>query len=160
MSPRREGDARRAVLNAAEDEARGLGSPTVEAEHLLMALATDDRTAAGRLLLDGGLDRRTLDDALSREIERSLAAVGVSLGDYALPAAPTAPRRRPRLAASSKRALHRAALLARAHGHRRIAPAHLLAGILQANVGTVPRALEVVGADRRALLARAERLLD
>lgn len=159
MPLRREEDARRAVLNAAADEACGRGSRTVEAEHLLMALAADDHGAVGRLLSEAGLDREGLEEALSREIERSLAAAGVCLDDYALPVAPGAPRRAPRLAASSKRALHRAAILARARAHRRIASAHLLVGILQANIGTVPRALEVAGVDRGALLVRAERLL-
>jgi len=38
----------------------------------------------------------------------------------------------------------------------RIGPLHLLIGILRADVGTVPRALELAGIDRTDLVARAE----
>jgi ATP-dependent Clp protease ATP-binding subunit ClpA len=158
MFERLEMDVRRAALRAANDEALALGSPTVEAEHLLLALAADPSTPAGRLLAQSGLDHGGVLAALDRETERSLAAVGVSLDDFALPR-PAAPRGSPRLAASSKRALERAVRLAVARGDRSIGAPHLLAGILRAEAGTVPRALAAAGVDRAGLASGAEALL-
>ena len=152
-------DIRRVVVRAAEEEAKGLGSATVEAEHLLLALAADEDAPAGRLLADGGLDHGALLAALERETERSLAAVGVTLTDYA-PPRPTPPRRKPSFAASSKSALHRTVQVAVSRKDRRVTAPHLLVGILRADIGTVPRALEAVEVDRAQLLTRAERLLD
>jgi len=152
-------DVRAAVLRAANEEAQRLGSASVEAEHLLLALAADESSPAGRLLADHGLDHDGVRAALERETESSLAAVGVALGDFAFPDAPTSRRRSPKLAASSKRALERAAHMAIARGHRRITAGHLLLGILRADVGTVPRALAGAGVDRIPLATRVESLL-
>lgn len=151
-------DVRRAVVRAAEHEARVLGSATVEAEHLLLALAADEGSPVGRLLADCGLDHDGLHAALERETERSLAAVGVAAGDF-VAVGPAAPRRRPGFAASSKSALQRTLHVALDHKHRYIAPPHLLVGILLAEIGTVPRALAAADVDRVALLTRAEQLL-
>ena len=153
-------DARRVVIHASQVEAQALGSPTIEAEHLLLALAADETTPAGRLLAENGLDHGGVCAALERETERSLAAVGVGIGEYVLPERPTAPRRSPRFAASSKRALERAVKVAAARRDGHVGAAHLLIGILRADLGTVPRALAAVDVDRVALLTRAERLLD
>jgi ATP-dependent Clp protease ATP-binding subunit ClpA len=151
-------DVRRVVVRAAEEEARARGSATVEAEHLLLALAASEADPAGRLLADEGLDHDSLADALDREEERSLAAIGVALADYPS-ATTTAPRRSPRFATSSKQALHRTLDVAAARRDRRISSAHLLIGLLRADIGTVPRAIDMTGVDRVALLGRAERLL-
>jgi D-alanyl-D-alanine carboxypeptidase len=148
MPTRLEHDARRVVLRDAEAAARALGSASLEAEHLLMALATRERDPVGRLLAENGLDHDGIREALARETERSLAAVGVDLADYPLPEVRAAPRRRPKLAVR----------FAHAHQSRRITSPHLLIGVLEAELGTVPRALEAAGVDRQALRARAERL--
>jgi ATP-dependent Clp protease ATP-binding subunit ClpA len=150
-------DARVVVARAAE-EARELGSPTVEAEHMLLALAADAAAPTGALLAAAGLDHDGVRAALERETERSLAAVGVAVPD--LPEAPRDRRRQPRFAASIKRALERAARVAGARDDRRMITPHLLIGVLRADVGTVPRALAAAGVDRVALATRAERLLD
>jgi len=152
-------DVRATVVRAAHEEAREAGAASVEAEHLLLALAADGGTPSGRLLADAGLDRDGLRQALEREAERSLAAVGVAVADFALPPTPPRLRRGPRLAASAKRALERAVRTAVARGERRISPPHLLVGILRADIGTVPRALAAAEVDRVALLTRAEGLL-
>ncbi len=152
-------DARRVVLQAGEHEAQALGSATVEAEHLLLALAALPGSGAAALLAEHGLDHDGVLEALERETERSLAAVGVAAGDLALQGPPPAPRRRPRLAASAKRALERAVRTAAARGDRRVGGEHLLIGVLRADLGTVPRALDAAGVDRVALASRAERLL-
>ena len=83
MFERLDTDARVAVVGAAREEALALGSASIEAEHLLLALAGDEDTATGRLLADAGLDREGVLEALDRESERSLAAVGVDLREFA-----------------------------------------------------------------------------
>ena len=141
------GDARR-VVECAEREARSLGSESIEAEHLLLALAwTNDVTMAA------GLDRETVIDALEAERERSLMAVGIAAGDFDLPL-----RRiegRPAIAASARIALERALQTAAARKDRRVVAGHVLLGVLQAEAGTVPRALAQVGVDRQELRDRA-----
>jgi ATP-dependent Clp protease ATP-binding subunit ClpA len=137
----------RQVVRAAETHAGRLGSPTIEAEHLLLALAD-----CQPVLADVGLDHDGVLAALDDERERSLRAVGVSAADFDLPPAPVT---RPRMAASSKLALERALRAAVARSDKRIAGGHLLLGVLAAEAGTVPRALAIAGIDRQELRALA-----
>lgn len=153
-------DARAVVQRAADEEAARLGAARVEAEHLLLALASDPAAATAHLLAEHGLDHDGVLSALERETERSLAAVGVSAADFALPATPRAPHRSPRFGTSAKQALERSLRAAVARGDRRILAPHLLLGVLRAQGGTVPRALAVAGVDPVALATRTERLLD
>jgi ATP-dependent Clp protease ATP-binding subunit ClpA len=139
-------DARQ-VVKAAETMASGLASPTVEAEHLLLALAD-----CQPVLADAGLDHDGVLAALEAERERSLTAVGISASDFDLPPAPLT---RPRFAASGKLALERAVRAASARSDRRIAGGHILLGVLAAEAGTVPRALAIAGVDRQELRDRA-----
>src|SRR5687768_14986529 len=79
--------AKRVVVTA-EAEARALGSPAIEPEHLLLALTRlDQTTAAGEALAEVGLDHDAVLVALDAERERSLMAVGISIGDFDLPPA-------------------------------------------------------------------------
>lgn len=131
-------DARSVVLRAADVEAAALGARTIEAEHLLLALSDTIR-----------VDHDLLVEALEAETVASLEAVGVSLR-------PPAPRRRRselRMGASGKLALHRSLKVALARKDRHIGAEHLALGVLQAEVGTVPRALALAGLDREALAA-------
>lgn len=142
-------EARR-VVNAAEDEARALGSATIEAEHVLLALTRlDPSTAAGAALADVGLDHDAALEALDAERERSLLAVGISIGDFHLP--PPHPSSTPRLAAGAKSALEHALRISSSRGDRRIGSGHILLALLRAEAGTVPRALAEAGVDRAEL---------
>jgi ATP-dependent Clp protease ATP-binding subunit ClpA len=144
-------EARQAVKRA-EDSARALGSPTIEAEHLLIALANHPAVR------DAGLDRQALLDALERETERSLASVGVAASDFELPR----PRRREgplRFGTSAKLAMQRSLRVRAGKRQRELTSTHVLLGVLRAEVGTVPRALEIAGVDRAELAARAEATL-
>ena len=152
-------DVRRAVLRAAQEEARALASSSIEAEHLLLALCGDARSPTGRLLAESGLDHDALRAALERETEHSLAAVGVAPADLTPPERATPSRRSPRLAASSRRALERAAHVALARKDRAITGPHLLLGVLGAEIGTVPRALTLAGMEPGVLAERARTLL-
>jgi D-alanyl-D-alanine carboxypeptidase len=138
-------------------EALDDGSRTVEAQHFLLAMASGEDATTRRVLASAGLDRSRLQAALDHEFEHSLRAAGVS------PAGTSAPRRRlapdgsPQLGASARVALERTVA---ATSHKRdLLPVHLLLGILQATVGTVPRALEFAGIDRVALLEQVRRSL-
>jgi ATP-dependent Clp protease ATP-binding subunit ClpA len=139
-------DARQ-VVKAAETHAGRLASPTVEAEHLLLALAECEPVLAA-----AGLDHDGVMAALEAERERSLRAVGISASDFDLPPAALT---RPRFAASSKLALERALRAAAARSDKRIAGGHILLGVLAAEAGTVPRALAIAGVDRQELRDRA-----
>ncbi len=147
------------VIISAIDEAIRRGAPSVEAEHLLLAISAG-HDVAGRTLAEFGLDHGGVDAALSGERERSLRAAGIEpIAEARL----TATRQsRPGWGATVREALRRADF--RAHRSRgraereRLAVTDALVGVLRADLGTVPRALAYAGVDRRELIARLERL--
>jgi ATP-dependent Clp protease ATP-binding subunit ClpA len=140
-----------AIVDRAGREAREDGSTTTEAQHLLLAIAAEPEPTMHEVLTSAGLDLRAIREALDREFERSLSAAGISLAAFDLPLA-TPGSDRPRLGASAKLALERGfSSVARRSDLR---PAHLLLGILQAQVGTVPRALDLARVDRSDLRGR------
>ncbi len=133
------------VLGRAAEEARAEGSATVEAYHLLLALADGhDPVLAG-----AGLDRAAVRSALDRESARSRAAAGVTAAAD-LRASP--PAGSPGLGPTARAALERG--FAKASRKKDIRPGHVLLGVLLADVGTVPRALALAGVDRQALIER------
>lgn len=146
-----------AVIMRAVDEAREDGSPLVEAHHLLLSVAADRDVVTRRVLTSAGLDRGGVRAALDREFEHSLGVVGVSSTTYGLPA-PSRGSEQPKVGASAKLALDRS--FSSAARKKDLRPAHVLLGILQAHVGTVPRALALAGVDRPALMARVLQSLD
>ncbi|MEU4238395.1 Clp protease N-terminal domain-containing protein [Actinoplanes sp. NPDC026619] len=133
------------ILAEAAEQARTDGSTTIEAHHLLLALAHDGAAA--------GLDHATIRAALDREFTHSLAAAGVHLTNDLPPATPTDTT--PHLGATAKAAIERA--VTAAHHIRDTTPAHLLLGILQTPAGTVPRALHLAGINRDTLTAAVRR---
>jgi ATP-dependent Clp protease ATP-binding subunit ClpA len=135
----------RAAVHAAVNDAKATGHSTVEAEHLLLALATSPE------LQSLGLDRERLAEALIDEERHSLAAVGVSAEHYQH-AAPRA--QEPPFGASAKLALQRGVKLAQQHGSRRFRSQELLEGVLAAEHGRVPRALDLAGIDVDELRSR------
>jgi ATP-dependent Clp protease ATP-binding subunit ClpA len=141
----------RDVVKRSREEAAALGSPTVEAEHLLIALAESGPTAV--VLADAGLDRERIVGALDDEIERSLGAIGLDAAAL-LEQAPRSGRRSPRWGQSAKLALERTVRVAEARRDRRLLGGHILLAVLKAEVGTVPRALRVAGVDPADLTAR------
>jgi ATP-dependent Clp protease ATP-binding subunit ClpA len=140
-------DVRAVVLAASQEEARACGSATVEAEHLLLALTVHPS------LQHLGLDHDQIEQALSQEEERSLASVGMADADVEPPTALAMPPR-PKLATSAKLALQRSLTVARRRGDRRIQTHHLLYGVLAADHGRVPRALQIAGIDVEELRTR------
>jgi D-alanyl-D-alanine carboxypeptidase len=149
----------RLVIVQAQDEARALGSPTIEAEHLLLALTRRTGDPAGKALGEYGLDHEAMREALDDEREQTLAAVGVSLSDFDLP--PVAPaKERPGWGTSAKLTMQRAVSAAAERGDKKLAPGHLLLGVLAAEAGTVPRALERAGVQPRQLEQKTRLELD
>jgi ATP-dependent Clp protease ATP-binding subunit ClpA len=142
-----------AILVRAEQEAREDGSETVEAQHLLLAIAAE-RAAPQRILAETGVDHRAVRDALDREFEHSLSAVGVPRAVLDFPR-PSGGSGQPRMGTSAKLVLERA--FSSVPRKKDLRPEHLLLGVLRAEVGTVPRALAMAGVDRADLTARVLR---
>ena len=148
----------RAIVRQAEKEAAGAGSPQIEAEHLLLAMAGENGIEARDVLASVGLDRDGIRAALDREFRQSLSAAGVTLPAGGLPTASRDQNRRARMATSGKLVLERA--LKAAAGRGQIQPGHLLLGVLAAQAGTVPRALALAGVDQADLAARTRQALE
>jgi D-alanyl-D-alanine carboxypeptidase len=147
----------RTIIDQAAGEARKQGSATVEAHHLLLAIAAEDEPTTRQLLSPAGLDHEAIRAALDREFEHSLATAGVSLAAFDLPRPSYAPGRPVNMGASAKLALERG--FTSVPRKKDLRPAHLLLGILRAEVGTVPRALALAGVDQAGLIARVQRSL-
>jgi ATP-dependent Clp protease ATP-binding subunit ClpA len=138
-----------------EVEAKRDGAKFIEAEHMLLALASDPDSDAARLLKESGLDHQRLASALDEERRRTLSFAGIKATDRTLVEA-TELDSSLSLGTSAKAAVRRA-LVGSRHDRRRarLRSIDLLAGILQADLGTVPRALAIAGIDRAAVIARA-----
>jgi D-alanyl-D-alanine carboxypeptidase len=147
----------RSLISTAEVEARTRRSPVVEAEHLLLAMSDVPGSAAADLLASVGLGHEAIEAALSREFESSLAAAGVAVSLDNLSRPSPEPPRHLRLSASFKATMERS--VTAAEGSRQIRPAHLLLGILGAQVGTVPRALALAGVDQAELTRKTRESL-
>lgn len=154
MFERLEGDARRAIMRASQDVAVGLGSPQIEAEHLLLALADGPAgDPAAQALRDKGLDAEAVRVAIERDTERVLAQVGIDVSGFDLPPRPRRSKA-PRMGASARRALEQGVVGAVKQGEKKIGTHHLLLGLLRAEQGTVPRLLAAEGVDRADLIKR------
>ena len=147
----------RSLISTAEHEARKRRSPLVEAEHLLLAMSDVPGSEAAALLSSVGLGHDEIETALRQEFESSLAAAGVTVSLDSLEQPSTEPSRHLRLGASFKATMERSVVSA--HGARQIRPAHLLLGILGAQVGTVPRALALAGVDQAELTRKTRESL-
>ena len=142
------------VVQQFQIEAKQDGAKFIEAEHMLLALAADKESDAARLLSEFAVDHERLVSALHEEHHRTLAFAGIDAPAQRL-AQPTEVESSLSLGTSAKAAVRRA-LLGSHHDRRaRLRSTNLLAGILEAELGTVPRALAIAGIDRAAIIARA-----
>ena len=141
-----------------EVEAKRDWAELIEAEHMLLALAADSEGDAAKLLNESGLDHARLLSTFQEEHRRTLAFAGMSVPTTELVEA-TAVESRLSFGTSAKTALRRALLATRGDHRRRprLRGTDLLMGILQAELGTVPRALAIAGVDRAALLSSTRR---
>lgn len=145
-----------AIMMRAMHEAREDASPTVEAQHLLLAVVGEPEPTTGPLLASAGLDRDAVHAALEQEFVQSLGVVGVSSDAYDLPRPSRLPTH-PGMGTSGKLALERG--FASVSRKKDLRPAHVLLGILLAQAGTVPRALALAGVDQGDLTARVRESL-
>ena len=143
------------VSHQFEIEAKRDGAKAIEAEHMLLALAANSESEAAKLLYEFGLDHERLASALREERRRTLAFAGISAPDEKMVEA-TELDRSLSLGTSAKAALRRALIgSGRDRRRARLRSTDLLAGILEAELGTVPRALAIAGIDRAGLISRA-----
>ena len=152
-------DIRALLVRGAREEARRDGSRTIEAEHVLLALAATETTSAARMLAEAGLTEEAIRAALTREWEHSLAVAGIAIKVGLLPIATADEHRDPHIGESTKLLLKRAMDAPPKIGSGRIGPTRILVGLLDTERGRVARALEVAGVDRAALRAKAAEAL-
>ena len=144
----------KAAVAEARAVARRAGSRTVEAEHLLLALAGGNGDPAAAALRDAGLDADRIAAALKEEASHSLAAAGLAIIDDERHPCPTPPSgSTPDWGPSAKAALGRAVKEAKLRGHRCLGPEHVLLGVLHSRYGRVSRTLDVAGVSRVELFA-------
>jgi ATP-dependent Clp protease ATP-binding subunit ClpA len=147
------------VASQFEIEAKRDGAKSIEAEHMLLALAADHDGDASKAMGQLGLDYARLASAFKEEHRRTLAFAGMTAPNQDLVKA-TELDSPLTFGTSAKTALRRGLIAAREsrRGRRaRMSDNELLLGILQAELGTVPRALAIAGVDRAALLACTRR---
>jgi ATP-dependent Clp protease ATP-binding subunit ClpA len=152
-------DVRSLLVRSARDEARRDGSRTIEAEHVLLALAALEDTPAAQLLAEAGMTEEAIRAALDREWGQSLAVAGIAVRTGLLPEATPDPQRDPQIGESTKLLLKRAMDAPPKIGTGRIGPMRVLVGILDTDRGRVARAFTAAGIDRAALRARAAEAL-
>lgn len=142
------------TFQVARQEATKNRSKSVEAEHLLLALASAPTTVCGRVLIEAGLDRERIEALLRQERSESLAFAGVQVRGGMLP--PASGRETPsRLGTSANEAIRRGVAIGHAENRVRVGT-DLLLGILGADLGTVPRILALANIDRARLTARVK----
>jgi ATP-dependent Clp protease ATP-binding subunit ClpA len=154
--PRRTRREIRVLLQQATNCARLMRATHVEAEHLLLALATYPATVSYAVLSHAGLTEERIVEALERERGESLSSVGVTVPP---PPGLVSPHVHG-LGESARLALVRGTHAARVRRDRSIRNGHVLLGVLAADVGRVPRALALAGVDRLALRAEAAAAMD
>ena len=143
-------DAKYAALEATS-VAAGLGSSSVEAEHLLISIASG-KSRAAYALRDVGLEPEEIREAIQRDFERVLRNVGIDAGGVDLPA--NCRRTKPSWGTSAKQGLEKALVEAKRRGDKKIGCEHILRGLLAAEHGTVPRILAAEGINRDELTGR------
>ena len=146
----------RDALRQARELASALNSRTVEAEHLLVVLA-GPCAETGKVLQEAGLNRSRIEAALREENRLSLAVAGVE-PLTAEQASASRHTRTPQWGASAKAALVRGHHIAKESGRGRESTTDLLLGVLQAELGTVPRALAISGTERTEFITRIEQM--
>lgn len=144
------------LLERAGEEARAIGAPALEAEHILLALAGGTDEKAARVLSSLGVSRTRIIEGLDREFAAALAGVDIQLtapgggprrpnNDSRMPWGPSAARAAGRSIGESPDDPGLRMLLAIVHAEAGLIP-HLLAE-LGITVGEVETAVLQVDAD-------------
>jgi ATP-dependent Clp protease ATP-binding subunit ClpA len=137
-------------------EARARRAAAVEAEHVLLAILARPSEPATIRMASAGLDYATLATALDAERARSLGTAKISpLMSASLVASPRIAN--PGWGASVRVVLRNADKQAAKSGRPGALEIELVDAILDAELGTVPRALALAGLDRARLRAALRR---
>jgi ATP-dependent Clp protease ATP-binding subunit ClpA len=167
----------RDCLARAQEEARALGHNYLGTEHILMALAAEQRGAGGRALRSLGVTAQELREDVQRIIGTggidadALASIGIDLdevrrhveesfGPGALDLPPSSCREPGRIPFTprSKKSLHLALSEAQARGDTFIGSEHLLLGIARVEEGVGARMLADRGYDRGRIAAAVDQV--
>ncbi len=133
-------------VERATELAAAEGSATVEAEHLLLALVDPADDAVGRALVGVGMSAGSIREARDRLFQSTLASVGVETKRPAPVAAARLRRgRRTSFGQSAKLAIERTLASATRSNDGHIGTAHLLWGVVAAEVGMTPALLAELG---------------
>jgi ATP-dependent Clp protease ATP-binding subunit ClpC len=128
----------RAVLDAAQQEARNLNQEYVGAEHILLALLADSHTPVGRILRRAHLDLDAARSMVRQRLAYADEAPGIT---GALPMSPL-----------SKKLFNNAVVLARSLRENAVSSRFLLLAILQEpGAAGFAKVLEAQGVDPEAL---------
>lgn len=145
----------RQLMTTAIDEAARYGSGAVETEHILLALLVDPASAAARTAAEVGLDHDGFVDALRAERVHSLQAAGITAVDASLlQSTPPRSRQRPTWGASIRTLMDELRKVNHGNPRRRLTELDALVVVLRTELGTVPRALDLAGIDRAALITK------
>ena len=141
----------------------------VRPEHLLQAVVSDESYLAARVLAEAGAPgpkvvaelvrlRARYVDGLDEDDAEALQAIGIDLDEVVRRiernlGGTVPPRRKPRFARASKKALELALREAIALRHNYIGTEHLLLGLVRCDDRAVTQALAVFGIDRDTLRA-------
>lgn len=136
-----------ATITRACDVAAAGGFETVEAEHLLVALAQHADAPTARALQALGMTERAVRTALDDEYAGALNVVGVSDALATRPTLPNGSAATPTWGQSATLVLGRALQAAAHRGQGRIGDRHLLIALSQAEAGVIPRVLATLDVD-------------
>ncbi len=127
------------VLKRAEDEARVLGAPTCEAEHILLALVDVPTESASGILSSLGLSRERIIEALERELTSALARAHIHVAELPRPHS-LGESHRVRWGESAQRVVERSIRESADDASLR-----MLLAIVHAEGGVIPRLLPELG---------------
>lgn len=133
------------LLRRAEQQARLLGAPACDAEHILLALVDGPGESASAVLSSLGLGRQRITEGLEREMTTALASAHVHLAQLPGPAG-LEDGGRIRWGESAQRVVERSV-----HESPDDPSLRLLLAIVHAEAGVIPRLLTELGVSVREI---------
>jgi ATP-dependent Clp protease ATP-binding subunit ClpA len=152
MFERFDKDARKAVLEAAKEEAARRGDRRIGTDHLLLGLLHDPESVAARALGVRLESARAAADELDRA---ALASIGFDLGDRTIPAAPVRSLRRAPLTSGARAVFIASVLEARRNKARYIRGSDVVLALLtRERPDPAAELLKALGVDSAQVRAR------
>ncbi|WP_336671978.1 Clp protease N-terminal domain-containing protein [Tsukamurella sp. USMM236] len=135
----------RSVVVAAQDEAREVGSPTIDTDHMLLGLFREPEGIAARLLLGRGITEEAVTEAV---LHRQISATDTEESPELIPFSPAA-----------KKAVEMVLREALRLGHNYVGTEHILLGILAEGTGPGAVFLTERGVDHATIDAAVREVL-